>query len=73
MRPTFILFALVGHAFLWIGVANRLHALGVRRCVVNLATASSFLCATLIPVGIGWCTRHSFSMGAPGSGSSLCT
>lgn len=54
MRPALIFFAFVGHAFLWIGLVNRLHALGIPRRIIKLATLLCFLCAALIPVGMGW-------------------
>jgi hypothetical protein len=31
MDALLLLFALLGHAFLWIGLVNRLHAVGIRR------------------------------------------
>jgi hypothetical protein len=50
-----LLLALLGHAFFWIGLVNRLHALGIRRWIINLATATCFLFAAMIPIGIaGW-------------------
>ena len=44
-----LLLALLGHAFLWIGLVNRLHALGIRRWIIKLATLAFFLCAVLFP------------------------
>ena len=54
MTFALLLLALLGHAFLWIGLVNRLHALGARRRIIKYATIGFFLCAVLIPIGIGW-------------------
>jgi uncharacterized protein len=54
MTAALLLLALVGHAFLWIGLVNRLHAVGARRSIIKLATIGYFLCAVLILIGIGW-------------------
>jgi uncharacterized protein len=48
-----LLLALLGHAFLWIGLVNRLHALGIRRRIVDFLTLAFFLCATAIPIAVG--------------------
>ena len=48
-----LLLALLGHAFFWIGLVNRLHALGIRRRIVDLLTAAFFLCAATIPIAVG--------------------
>jgi uncharacterized protein len=45
---------LAGHAFLWIGLVNRLHAVGIRRCIMKSFTVVFFLCAGLIFAGICW-------------------
>ncbi len=47
-----LLLALAGHAFLWIGLVNRLHSLGLRRWVIHLLTDAFFLLAGVIPLGI---------------------
>jgi hypothetical protein len=47
-----LLLALAGHAFLWIGLVNRLHSLGLRRWVVHLLTDAFFLLTGVIPLGI---------------------
>ena len=48
------LFAL-GHAFLWIGLVNRLHALGIRRRTIKWLTLLFFACAAILPlVVLGW-------------------
>ena len=60
MHAFLLLIALLGHALLWIGLVNRLHALGIRRRIVSLTTVIFFWCAVLIPVGIGqWLVQHS--------------
>lgn len=54
-----MLLALAGHAFLWIGLVNRLHSVGIRRRIISVATLVLFLCASLIPIGISiWCVLH---------------
>jgi uncharacterized protein len=45
---------LAGHAFLWIGLVNRLHAVGIRRGIMKSLTLVFFLCAGLIFVVIVW-------------------
>jgi hypothetical protein len=54
MEVFLLLLALLGHAFLWIGIVNRLHALGIRRWKVKLATASCFLLSLAAPAAVGW-------------------
>jgi len=54
MDVPLLLFALLGHVFLWVGVLNRLHALGMRRRTIHRISMVCFLCMGLIPVGIGW-------------------
>ena len=54
MELLLLLLALAGHGFLWIGLVNRLHAVGARRSIIQLATIGYFLCAVLIPIVIGW-------------------
>jgi uncharacterized protein len=55
MDPLFLLLALLGHAFFWIGLVNRLHALGIRRRIIKLLTATCFALAAIIPIAIaGW-------------------
>jgi len=49
-----VLLAAVGHAFVWIGLVNRLHALGIPRRIVSILTAIFFLSAAMIPPAIGW-------------------
>ena len=44
MDVFFLLLALLGHAFLWIGVVNRLHAVGFRRRTIHAITYVFFLC-----------------------------
>ncbi len=47
-----LLLALLGHAFVWIGLINRLHSLGVRRWIIDLLTGVCFFVAGMIPIGI---------------------
>jgi uncharacterized protein len=47
-----VLVALAGHAFLWIGLVNRLHSVGLRRWIIKLGTVLLFLCAATIPLGL---------------------
>jgi hypothetical protein len=55
MTLVLLLLALMGHAFFWIGLVNRLHAVGIRRVIINLVTAVCFLLAAAIPFCIvGW-------------------
>ena len=54
MEALLLLFALLGHAFLWIGLINRLHALGISRWIIKVGTIGCFVCAALIPIGVGW-------------------
>ena len=49
-----LLLALLGHAFLWIGLVNRLHSVGVRRWIVGIVTLGCFASAALIPFLVGW-------------------
>ena len=59
MDVFFLLLALSGHAFLWIGLVNRLHALNIHRRTLCFVTFAYFLCAALIPIGIGcYCFSH---------------
>ena len=53
MHVPLLLLALVGHGFLWIGLVNRLHALGIRRRIISVLTVVFFLCASLLPIAIG--------------------
>jgi uncharacterized protein len=53
MHVSLLLLALLGHGFLWIGVVNRLHAVGIQRRIVSVLTLVFFLCASLLPVAIG--------------------
>jgi uncharacterized protein len=55
MNVVLLLLALAGHAFLWIGLINRLHAIGMRRAIVKALTLVCFLCAAMIPLGgLAW-------------------
>jgi uncharacterized protein len=52
MNVVFLLFALLGHGFLWIGLVNRLHATGMRRRIVKRLTLVFFVAVVLIPTGV---------------------
>jgi predicted MPP superfamily phosphohydrolase len=54
MNLALLLLATAGHAFLWIGLVNRLHAVDIPRKLLKRTTAVLFLCATAIPVAVGW-------------------
>ena len=59
MQIVLLLLALLGHTFLWIGVINRLHAIGVRRKVVKSITALCFVCMAAMPIGLlVWIARQ---------------
>lgn len=59
MNVFFLLCALLGHAFLWVGLVNRLHALGIRRRIIKVITLGFFACAALIPIAVAWhCLRQ---------------
>jgi uncharacterized protein len=47
-----LLLALLGHAFFWIGLVNRLHSFGVARWIIRLFTGLFFFAAGMIPIGI---------------------
>jgi uncharacterized protein len=54
---SFILFllALAGHGFLWVGLANRLHAVGARRWIIKGLTLLAFGCMSSITLaGVWW-------------------
>ncbi len=57
-RPLMYLFlallALLGHAFLWIGLTNWLHSQGMPRRVISVLTAYFFACTVTIPVLVAW-------------------
>ena len=53
MHVLLLLLALLGHGFLWIGLVNRLHAIGMPRRIISVLTLVFFLCASLLPVAIG--------------------
>ena len=46
--------ALAGHAFLLVGVVNRLHAFPVRRRTIKYVTWLFFALGAIVTVGIGW-------------------
>ncbi len=47
-----LLLALSGHAFLWIGLVNRLHALGLRRRIIGRLTLVFLACAAILPIPV---------------------
>jgi uncharacterized protein len=47
-----LLLALLGHAFFWIGLVNRLHSLGLQRWIIHLLTDVFFFVAGVIPIGV---------------------
>ncbi len=58
----------LGHAFLWIGLVNRLHALGIRRRTIKRLTLLFFACAAIIPlVVLDWWIRTGGSSGGLGA------
>jgi uncharacterized protein len=67
MNILLLLFALPGHAFLWIGLINRYHGLGIRRKIIKRVTLAIFACAALIPIYIGW--RYVSSLELPTTAS----
>jgi uncharacterized protein len=52
MSVVLLLFALLGHAFLWVGLVNRLHAVNLPRPLIKRFTRLLFLCAGLIGLGL---------------------
>jgi len=54
MEIALILFALLGHVFLWIGLVNRLHAIGIRRWIIKVITVAFFACMATIPAAAAW-------------------
>ncbi len=60
-----ILLAILGHGFLWIGLANRLHALGIRRRLIAILTAVCFFAGGAIPLVIVWWLRQSDAAFSP--------
>jgi predicted MPP superfamily phosphohydrolase len=46
------LLAVLGHAFLWIGAVNRLHAIGLRRRLMKRLTLIFFFSAATIPLAV---------------------
>ena len=54
MDAALLLLALLGHAALWVGLVNRLHARSLPHWLQNLATIACFLALLLVPLGLGW-------------------
>ncbi len=49
-----LIFALVGHGFLWIGLVNRLHALGISHKIIKAGTLGGFACMAALPLLVVW-------------------
>ena len=54
MDAALLLLALLGHAALWVGLVNRLHARRMPRWLLALLTVACFLALPLVPAGLGW-------------------
>ena len=54
MDAALLLLALLGHAALWVGLVNRLHAVGMPRWLLALLTVACFLALPLCRRGLGW-------------------
>ena len=58
MDAALLLLALLGHAALWVGLVNRLHARSLPRWFIRLGTVACFLALPLVPAALGWwCLR----------------
>jgi uncharacterized protein len=59
MNVLLLLVALLGHGFLWAGMINRLHALGLRRWFILGTTVAFLTCTAVIPILLGQaCLAH---------------
>jgi len=67
-----LVLALPGHAFLWIGLVNRLHSIGAKRRIIKRFTLAFFLAALTIPILIGVCQRCAALGGLVGGYVVLC-
>jgi predicted MPP superfamily phosphohydrolase len=54
----FLLLAALGHAFIWVALVNRSHAVGWPQRLVHALTAVMFLLAAGIPVATAWALCH---------------
>ena len=54
MHLFLLLVALLGHAFLWVALVNRIHGTSMPRWATKLLTATCGAGVTLVPVGFGW-------------------
>lgn len=52
MNAVFLLLALLGHGFFWVGLVNRLHATGLQRRIVKRTTLIIFAILGLTPIGL---------------------
>ena len=50
MHAVLLSFAILGHAFLWVGLLNRLHSVGLRRRTIAVLTVGGVWCAALVRV-----------------------
>ena len=56
MHLLLLLAALIGHAFLWIAMVNRVHAAAMPRWIINLLTLFGGAALVFVPLGFGWWT-----------------
>jgi predicted MPP superfamily phosphohydrolase len=49
-----LVLAALGHVIVWVALVNRVHALGIRRIWVKLATLGCGVALAAIPIGIAW-------------------
>ena len=54
MDLSLLLLALLGHAFLWVAVVNRIHAVAMPRWASRSLTLLCLACLVLVPAGSGW-------------------
>ena len=54
MDAALLLLALLGHAALWVGLVNRLHARSPAPLVADTGHVPAFLALPLVPAGLGW-------------------
>jgi len=49
-----LLWALIGHAFLWVALVNRIHGTAIPRPISHPLTLSCFACLVLLPIAFGF-------------------
>ena len=59
--------ATLGHAFFWVGLVNRLHALGIRRRTIKRLTLLFFAAAALFLLIAGWWVHNGGGSGGLGA------